>query len=91
MAKAPATSGDEPVSEGSAERSHAVCPVAWCPVCLAVTAAQPLQPEAVEHLLKAGTELLLAIRAVIDTRAGEVSGEDSSPPGPTHLEKIELG
>ena len=65
------------------------CPVAWCPVCLAVAAAQPLHPELVEHLLKAGTELLLALRAVVDLRARQ-AGEDASP-GPTRLEKIDLG
>ena len=35
---------------------------AWCPICMAVTAVQPLKPEVIEHLLKAGTELLLAFR-----------------------------
>ncbi|MGE5227363.1 MAG: hypothetical protein ACM3OO_10870 [Planctomycetaceae bacterium] len=69
-----------------------VCPVAWCPICLAVTAVQPLRPEVVEHLLKAGTELLLAFRGVLDARADDLGGAASDEPsGPTRLEKIDLG
>ncbi|MGZ4132877.1 MAG: hypothetical protein ACXVWF_07505, partial [Actinomycetota bacterium] len=70
-----------------------VCPVAWCPICLAVTAVQPLRPDVVEHLLKAGTELLLAFRGVLDARADDLSGEGADEPaaGPTRLEKIDLG
>jgi hypothetical protein len=66
------------------------CPVAWCPICMAVTAVQPLRPDVVEHLLKAGTELLLAFRGVIDARADELdpSADDAVP---TRLEKIDLG
>jgi hypothetical protein len=83
--------GGAPAPEAPhAEGSHATCPVAWCPLCLAVSVAQPLQPEALEHLLKAGAELLLAVRAVVDTRAREVTGDDASP-GSTRLEKIDLG
>lgn len=70
-----------------------VCPVAWCPICLAVTAVQPLRPDVVEHLLKAGTELLLAFRGVLDARADDLSGDGGAEPaaGPTRLEKIDLG
>ena len=45
-----------------------VCPVALCPVGMALTVGTQLKPEVVEHLLAAGRELLLAMRAVIDTR-----------------------
>jgi hypothetical protein len=44
----------------------------------------------VEHLLRAGTEMLLAFRAVIDDRADDVSGAKDTD-GPTRLEKIDLG
>jgi hypothetical protein len=72
--------------------SHAAggCPVAWCPICMAVTAVQPLKPEVIEHLLKAGTEMLLAFRGVIDARADEMQPPDDEP-GPTRLEKIDIG
>jgi hypothetical protein len=66
------------------------CPVAWCPICLAVTAVQPVRPDVVEHLLKAGTELLLAFRGVIDARADDIS-PDGSGDRTTRLEKIDIG
>jgi hypothetical protein len=67
------------------------CPVAWCPICMAVTAVQPLKPEVIEHLLKAGTEMLLAFRGVIDARADEMQPPDDDDSGPTRLEKIDIG
>jgi hypothetical protein len=42
--------------------------VAFCPICLAVSAVGDVKPEMVEHLLLAGREMLLAIRTVIDQR-----------------------
>jgi hypothetical protein len=60
---------------------------------LAVAAVQPLKPDVVEHLLKAGSELLLAFRAVVDARADEMEGGGSSEEasGSGRLEKIDLG
>lgn len=78
-------------NEEEAAHPAAACPVAWCPICTAVTAVQPLKPEVIEHLLKAGTELLLAFRGVIDARADEMTGEGKDSAGPTRLEKIDLG
>ena len=49
------------------DRAH-VCTVGFCPIRLTVTAVQPLRPEAVEHLLNAGREFLLAMTAI--RRAG---------------------
>jgi hypothetical protein len=78
---------------GAAEGAHGPgpCPVAWCPICLAVSTVQPLRPDVVEHLLKAGTELLLAFRGVIDARADQVAPEKDGSATSTRLEKIELG
>jgi hypothetical protein len=56
-----------------------VCTVGFCPICLAVTAVQPLKPEAVEHLLNAGREFLLAMTAVMGARADESGGKEKSP------------
>src|SRR5262245_50805048 len=67
------------------------CPVAWCPICIAVTAVQPLKPEVVEHLLKAGTEMLLAFRGVIDARADEMRPPEGDDASSTRLEKIDIG
>jgi hypothetical protein len=70
---------------------RAGCPVAWCPICMAVTAVQPLKPEVIEHLLRAGTEMLLAFRGVIDARAEEMQPTEGDRPDPTRLEKIDIG
>jgi hypothetical protein len=56
-----------------------VCTVGFCPICLAVTAVQPLKPEAIEHLLNAGREFLLAMTAVLGARADEAGGKDDAP------------
>ena len=45
-----------------------ICQVAFCPFCMAVTALAEVKPEVMEHLLLAGREVLLAVRAVIDAR-----------------------
>ena len=99
MAEAAKERADRPPSEpegatGSheaAEHEPAGCPVAWCPICIAVTAVQPLRPEVVEHLLKAGTEMLLAFRGVIDARADEMRPPEEDGPASTRLEKIDIG
>ena len=78
-------------SHDAAEHEPTGCPVAWCPVCIAVTAVQPLKPEVVEHLLKAGTEMLLAFRGVIDARADEMRPPEGDDPASTRLEKIDIG
>jgi hypothetical protein len=68
----------------------AACPVAWCPVCLAVTAVQPVNPEMVEHLLKAGTEFFLALRSLIDVRADGIAPGADDEPG-DGFQKIDIG
>ena len=76
---------EPPRSEPHASESgsHAgegqVCTVGFCPICLAVTAVQPLKPEAVEHLLNAGREFLLAMSAVLGARADETGGKEKAP------------
>jgi hypothetical protein len=42
-----------------------------CPLCTALAALREARPEAVEHLVKAGAELLLAARALLDETASE--------------------
>jgi hypothetical protein len=79
-------------SSSPADTAHtpAACPVAWCPVCLAVTAVQPVNPEMVEHLLKAGTEFFLALRSLIDVRADGIDPETDDEPG-DGFQKIDIG
>jgi hypothetical protein len=62
--------------EGPSEREPPICPVALCPVGMALTAANEVRPEVVEHLLLAGREVLLAVRALIDAR---LEGTDAQP------------
>jgi hypothetical protein len=75
------TPGAEPrASEPGAHAGDGqVCTVGFCPICLAVTAVQPLKPEAVEHLLNAGREFLLAMTAVLGARADEAGGKEKAP------------
>ena len=63
-----------------------VCTVGFCPICLAVTAVQPLKPEAVEHLLNAGREFLLAMSAVSGRpgRRGRWQGEGADAHADRH-------
>jgi hypothetical protein len=42
--------------------------VALCPICTFVTALEEVRPELAEHLVLAGREILLSIRALIDAR-----------------------
>lgn len=72
-----ATSRDTATKEGR-EGGH-VCTVGFCPICLAVTTVQPLRPEAVEHLLNAAREFLLAMSAVLSARADDTGGKESAP------------
>ena len=50
----------------------------FCPLCQAMAALRSARPEAVEHLLKAGTELLLAARSLLE---GEGEAEPGAPAG----------
>src|SRR5205814_7218643 len=43
-----------PASAAPHEDARLVCNVAFCPFCLAVTAAEAVRPEVVQHLLAAG-------------------------------------
>jgi hypothetical protein len=85
----PESGAPDPAPEGPHVQTG--CPVAWCPICMAVTAVQPLKPEVIEHLLRAGTEMLLAFRGVIDARAEEMQPSEGDQPNPTRLEKIDIG
>jgi hypothetical protein len=72
---------------GGAAGDHAgshVCSVAFCPISMALSAVEGARPDAVEHLLAAGREFLLATKAVLDERAAQ-SGASS-----TKLEKIDI-
>ena len=71
-------SRDTGTAKDGREGGH-VCTVGFCPICLAVTTVQPLRPEAVEHLLNAAREFLLAMSAVLSARADDTGGKESGP------------
>ncbi len=65
---------------------QAVCPVAFCPVGMALASVQHAGPDVLDHLLAAAKEFLLAARAVIDARADDFDKRKGSNP----LERIEI-
>ena len=78
-AKGGSPRGAAPPVDGTDEDRAHVCTVGFCPICLTVTAVQPLRPEAVEHLLNAGREFLLAMTAILGARADETGGKETGP------------
>ncbi|MBI4261029.1 MAG: hypothetical protein HY658_10725 [Actinobacteria bacterium] len=75
--------GTQVKGEAPAGVAGPVCSVGLCPVSMLLTATQTVRPEVAEHLLAAGREFLLAVKAVIDSRAEGI--ERTSP-----LEKIQI-
>jgi hypothetical protein len=70
----------------------------FCPLCQAMAALREARPEAVEHLVKAGAELLLAARALLEGAAapGGSPGTGRRRPGPgdpagNGLQRIDVG
>ena len=57
----------------------------FCPLCQAMAALRSARPEAVDHLLKAGAELLLAARSLLDGEA------KTSAPASDGLQHIDVG
>jgi hypothetical protein len=82
--------GSAPESKQDAQPKPPVCTVAFCPICMAVTAGQGAAPDVFEHLLAAAREFFLAARAVIDVRGDHVSGVENSPNGSKDFERIEI-
>jgi hypothetical protein len=70
--------------EGGSASTAPMCSVAFCPICMAVTAFGEARPDLVEHLLLAGREMLLAMRALIDARL-EGAGER-----PAKMERLSI-
>ena len=72
-----------------------------CPICSGLAALRQASPEAVEHLVKAGAELLLAAKALLDgatepTATPAPGRRRSRPPGPrgaagNGLQRIDIG
>ena len=56
----------------------AVCSVAFCPICAAVSTLNRASPEVLEHLLIAGQQFLMAFKAVLDARAADLAHDDGA-------------
>jgi len=69
--------------ETEAPQTDHVCPVGFCPIGMFLTATGHARPEAVDHLVAAGREFMLALSAVLNARVDDL-GRTSQ------LEKIEL-
>lgn len=69
--------------EPTASQTDHVCPVGFCPIGMFLTAAGHARPEAVEHLVAAGREFMLALSSVMSARADDLGRQ-------SQLEKIEL-
>jgi hypothetical protein len=69
--------GDPPMADHDAAAGPASeCQL--CPFCAGLAALREARPEAVEHLVKAGAELLLAARALLE---GATEPAGRPPPG----------
>jgi hypothetical protein len=79
----------EPEAGPPGEGGH-VCDVAFCPIGLALTAAERVQPDVVSHLLLAGREFFLAAKAVMDARAEDLE-RDGATEGRARMERIDIG
>jgi hypothetical protein len=73
-----------------------------CPICAGLGTLREARPEAVEHLVKAGAELLLAARALLEAAAappGQTSrprgrgadGRASGDPAGNGIQRIDIG
>jgi hypothetical protein len=71
-----------------------------CPLCAGLAAFRQARPEAVEHLVKAGAELLLAARALLDVAAEPAAGPaprrrarpaGAGDPAGNGLQRIDIG
>jgi hypothetical protein len=72
-----------PTADPEPTHQRAVCTVALCPICAFVTALDEVRPELAEHLVLAGREILVAIKAVIEARLNEPQGDAERPPPPS--------
>jgi hypothetical protein len=69
--------------EPTAPQNDHACPVGFCPIGMFLTATGHARPEAVEHLVAAGREFMLALSSVMSARADDLGRK-------SQLEKIEL-
>jgi hypothetical protein len=69
--------GDAPMAQDDPGTAGQAAECQFCPLCTSLAWLRETRPEAVEHLVKAGAELLLAARALLEGAA-----EPSGSPAP---------
>ena len=69
----------------------AVCPVAFCPICTAVSVVNRASPDVVQHLLVAGQQFLLALQAVVDARAADYRDRQEADREAPGMQRIDIG
>jgi len=62
------TREEEWMTHDEAARGASALECQVCPVCMGLAALGQARPEVMEHLMKAGAELLLAARALLDVQ-----------------------
>jgi hypothetical protein len=64
-----------------------------CPICMGLAVLRQARPEAVQHLAKAGAELLLAARAVLEGAGPRPAapGGNGRPSRPEGMQRIDIG
>jgi hypothetical protein len=60
-----------------------------CPLCAGLAALRQATPDAVEHLLKAGAELVLAARVLLEGPASD--GHREPRPADARMRRIDVG
>lgn len=73
----PPETGDAPMANDDPAAAGQAPECQFCPFCAGLAALREARPEAVEHLVKAGAELLAAARVLLDGAA-----EPEGRPGP---------
>ncbi len=68
-----------------------MCPVAFCPICTAVSVVNRASPDVVQHLLVAGQQFLLALQAVVDARAADFRDRQEADRGRPGMQRIDIG
>ena len=59
-----------------------------CPLCMGIAALRQSRPDAVEHVVKAGMELLAAFHALVEPPGG---GTDGHRPRTGGMQRIDIG
>ena len=68
--------GERPAGQPPSARPS--CSFTFCPICTALTLVAEARPELLDHVLVAGREALLALRALIDSRVEGAPSRQSS-------------